>query len=117
MVRPHVQLTTTNHSAELRHHLRATLPMLQALPGVVGITLNGGLARGYGDHLSEIDVTIYLTPAHFAQWQRQQSPLALGITKIRGQLYDIKVVDLAAEQTTPWSDNALWDASIPFTSL
>jgi len=35
------------------------LPRFKEFPGVVGITLNGGLSRGYADHLSEIDVTFY----------------------------------------------------------
>ena len=29
------------------------LPEFEALPGVVGLTLNGGLSRGYANHLSE----------------------------------------------------------------
>lgn len=109
--RPTVQLQTPNHAQALRDHLLTTLPMLQTGPGLVGITLNGGLSRGYGDHLSEIDVTLYLSAETFSQWQTKQSPLAQGITKIDGQLYDIKVVDFAAEQSKPWSSDTLWDAS------
>lgn len=109
--RPSVQLQTPNQAKELRHHLLVMLPTLQVLPGIVGMTLNGGLSRGYGDHLSEIDITLYLTTEGFAQWQTEQSPFAQGITKLGGQLYDIKVVDFAAEQRQPWSGDTLWDAS------
>lgn len=109
--RPTVQLQTPNHVKELRAHLYTRLPTLQALPGVVGITLNGGLSRGYGDQLSEIDVTLYLTSATFAQWQTEQSPFAQGITKLDGQLYDLKVVDFTTEQSKPWASDTLWDAS------
>jgi hypothetical protein len=59
--RPTVQLHSPNRSADLRTHLATVLPMVQTLPGVVGITLNGDLSRGYGDHLLEIDLTLYLT--------------------------------------------------------
>jgi len=111
MTRPAVQIETRNHAAELRRHLFSLLPAWEALPGVIGITLKGGLSRGYGDHLSEIDVTLYLTSESFAQWQKQQSPLAQGITKFGGQLYDIKVIDFAAAQGQPWSSDTLWDAS------
>ena len=109
--RPTVQLQTLNQVKELRAHLDTTLPTLQAHPGLLGITLNGGLSRGYGDQLSEIDVTLYLAPETFAQWQTAQSPFAQGITKLDGQLYDIKVVDFTAEQSKPWASDTLWDAS------
>jgi hypothetical protein len=95
----------------LRRHLATVLPTLQRLPGVVGITLNGGLARGYGDHLSEIDVTIYLTAAMYAAWQCGQSPIATGITVIDGQLYDLKMLDYAAAMAQAWSDDTMWDGS------
>ncbi len=109
--RPTVQLHSANRSADLRAHLATVLPMLQTLLGVVGITLNGGLSRGYGDHLSEIDLTLYLTVAAYADWQTHGSPLATGITVLDGQLYDIKVADYAAEAAQPWSDDACWDGS------
>ena len=109
--RPRVQLQTPNHVNTLRDHLQTSLPLLQTVPGLVGMTLNGGLSRGYGDQLSEIDVTLYLTTKTFTQWQREQSPFAQGITKLDGQLYDLKVVEFTAEQSKPWSSDTLWDAS------
>jgi MFS family permease len=62
MTRPRVQISARNQSGTLRAHLRGMLPRFTAFEGVVGLTLTGGLSRGYGDHLSEIDVTFYLTP-------------------------------------------------------
>lgn len=109
--RPVVQVQRSNQSAALRGHLMAQLPRLQALPGVIGITLNGGLSRGYGDHLSEIDVTLYLTSSTYAAWQRKQSPIAMGITVFDGQLYDVKLADYDAELAAQWSSDACWDAS------
>ncbi len=53
MNRPYVQIESENTIATLRHHLEKMLPEFEALPGVVGLTLNGGLSRGYTDHLSE----------------------------------------------------------------
>lgn len=109
--RPAVAVDAPNLAAELRGHLDAHLPAFLAIPGVAGITLNGGLSRGYADELSEIDVTFYLDSATYAAWQTQRSPLALGIVVIDGQLYDIKAVDLADEQQRAWESDALWDAS------
>ncbi len=111
MSRPVVQVEGENLASDLRRHLEAHLPAFRSIPGVVGITLNGGLSRGYADELSEIDVTLYLDSATHAAWQAQRSPVALGIVVIDGQLYDIKVVDFARERERAWESDALWDAS------
>ncbi len=111
MSRPGVQIEGENLANELRRHLERQLPTFQAIPGVAGITLNGGLSRGYADALSEIDVTLYLDSATYAAWQTQRSPVALGIVVIDGQLYDIKAVDLTQERQRAWESDALWDAS------
>jgi len=111
MTRPFVQVTGTNLVEPLRQHLAAQLPIFKAIPGLVGITLNGGLSRGYADHLSEIDVTLFLDAATYRVWQMQRSPVALGITVIDGQVYDIKAVDIDQEWVRVWESDALWDAS------
>lgn len=109
--RPHVQLTTPNLLPQLRQHSESTLPRLQALPGVIGITLNGGLSRGYGDHLSEIDLTLYLDAETYAEWQLGAAPVTLGIAVIDGALYDLRSLDYAAETARDWSMLERWDAS------
>ena len=111
MNRPYVQIESENKNAALRRHLKKMLPEFKALPGVVGVTLNGGLSRGYVDHLSEIDVTIYLTSEAFMDWQSSKPPISVGITRLAGQLYDIKYVDFSAEKARDWDDTELWDAS------
>jgi hypothetical protein len=111
MQRPYVQLRTTNSVNHLRQHLAALLPMFEALPGVVGITLNGGMARGYADHLSEIDLTIYLQPTTYQLWQSGHAPIPLGIAVLEGALYDLKIIDFQAEQAAVWESDKLWDAS------
>ena len=111
MPRPFVHIKATNRLSTYRQHLEAHLPDFRVLDGVVGITLNGGMSRGYADQLSEIDVTIYLEAPTYADWQSGNAPLPLGICIIDGMLYDIKVVDIEAERTRTWEDDALWDAS------
>ncbi len=111
MPRPSVQLSTENRADELHAHLERTLPGLKALPGVAGITLNGGLSRGYADHLSEIDVTLYLDNSTFATWEQGHAPIATGIVVLDGQLYDVKYVSLTAEQSRQWKTMELWDLS------
>ena len=111
MTRPYVQISAENQIDTLRAHLQRMLPRFVAIDGVLGVTLNGGLSRGYADHLSEIDVTLFLASAAYHTWQQDKFPVALGITVLDGQLYDIKIVDIAAEEQRAWEDVALWDAS------
>lgn len=111
MSRPHVQVPTVNLAPHLRRHLQGQLAALCALPGLVGLMLNGGLSRGYADRLSEIDVTIFLEPAMYAVWQEGVAPLTLGICVREGQLYDLKAADYAAEAERTWSPLECWDAS------
>jgi hypothetical protein len=111
VTRPYVQIEAANQITPLRRHLQEMLPRFAAFEGVVGLTLNGGLSRGYGDHLSEIDVTFFLTPEAARRWQTGRTPIAVGITVLSGQLYDIKFVDHVAERERAWEDVTLWDAS------
>jgi hypothetical protein len=112
MARPHVQVPTENLLPALRAHMEAHLPAFKALPGVAGITLNGGMSRGYADHLSEVDLTVYLEPEAYRQWQAGGlAELPSGIATIDGQLYDLKVNDIVAEMAANWPPVALWDTS------
>lgn len=111
MSRPGVKVNTSNQLAALRAHLDQRLPHFIALPGVVGITLNGGLSRGYADHLSEIDVTFYLTPNTYQYWQAGNAPFGTGIQMIDGTLYDLKALNLEDEQSRDWEMVTLWDTS------
>ena len=111
MKRPTVQINAANQITTLRQHLDEMLPRFIAFPGMVGLTLNGGLSRGYADHLSEIDLTLFLTPKAFEVWRNGHAPIALGITVLNGQLYDVKHVDDFAEKERAWAGVALWDVS------
>src|SRR5512141_2376120 len=109
--RPHVQVATPNFLSPLRQHMEKTLSRLQVLPGMIGITLNGGLSRGYGDHLSEIDLTLFLDAETFAAWQLGTAPVTLGIAVIDGALYELRALDYAAESAREWGMVERWDAS------
>ncbi len=111
MGRPSVQINKPNMCNSLLAHLYQTLEQFKELHGVLGITLNGGLARGYGDHLSEIDVTLYLKSDVYIDWQNGQAPLGVGIQRINGALYDIKIANTSNENPSNWSPDARWDAS------
>jgi hypothetical protein len=111
MTRPTTQIDKPNQIKTLLAHLHDNLPAFSTLSGVIGITLNGGLARGYGDHLSEIDITFYLESKTYTDWQHGNAPIGVGIQRLNGALYDIKIVDFAQEDVESWSTDARWDAS------
>jgi hypothetical protein len=111
LARPRVQVQSPNLISDLRRHLDAQMPTFSALPGVIGITLNGGMARGYADALSEIDVTLFLSADAYRLWQNGRSPIPLGIAVIAGALYDVKIVDFQGEKARDWEADTLWDAS------
>lgn len=111
MAHPHVQIAKPNQCNRLLEHLDANLPEFKTQSGIVGITLNGGLSRGYGDHLSEIDISFYLDTNTFQRWQRGNAPYGNGIQRINGELYDIKFVDFTEEDVATWSSDARWDAA------
>lgn len=109
--RPHVKAGTENRVNEFRAELARQLPNFTVLPGVLGVTLNGGVARGYADQYSEIDLTLFLETSAYCQWQQGRAPITLGICKMDGWLYDIKVVDYYQERERTWDMVELWDLS------
>lgn len=111
MTRPYVKINKENKIDDLLKSLEMNIGKFKSLDGVKGIILDGGLSRGYGDHLSEIDIVIYLDKEHYEKWQKEKSPIPLGIIKFDGFLYDIKIVDLQNEKERSWDNVALWDLS------
>jgi len=109
--RPYVELNSENIVSDLLTVLDKTIQKLKTIDEILGITLNGGLSRGYADHLSEIDIVIYLDEDNYDEWQKGKSPIPLGIVKLNGYLYDIKVVILEYEKARSWDSVALWDLS------
>lgn len=111
MKRPYVNLNSQNTIQELLTALNKTLYRFTALNGVIGIILDGGLSRGYGDSLSEIDVIIFLHEKQFLEYKDGTCPFALGISMIDGHLFDIKIVDFEQELKKDYGSVALWDLS------
>jgi predicted nucleotidyltransferase len=89
----------------------AVLPEFIKMDGVVGVTLNGGVSRGYADELSEIDLTVYLHSAAYEKLKTSKAPVPLGIAVLNGYLFDLKPADYGEEAGSPWEPVTLWDAS------
>ena len=111
MTRPYVNLKSENKIDDFMLALQNNVKKFEDLEGVVGITLNGGMSRGYADYLSEIDIVIYLDSKNYELWNNGESPISLGITKIDKYLYDIKILNLDDEKQKSWDNVALWDLS------
>ena len=111
MNRPYVNLSSENTIQKMLDALYKSLDKFIALDGVVGVTLNGGLSRGYGDYLSEIDITIFLHEKQFNEYKNGKYPFALFITVIDGFLYDIKTVSYEQEIVREYENVTLWDLS------
>lgn len=111
MTRPYVNLKSENKINDFMLALQNNIKKFEDLEGVVGITLNGGMSRGYADYLSEIDIVIYLDRKNYELWNNGKSPISLGITKIGKYLYDIKILNLDEEKQRLWDNVALWDLS------
>lgn len=94
------------------NHLNDNIDLFKNVDGVEGLTLNGGLARGYGDHLSEVDITIYLSEESYLDFTKGLLKLKEGICKINKVVYDIKIVSYKKEFERKWSPIVeLWDLS------
>jgi predicted nucleotidyltransferase len=111
MARPGVALKTENKISDFMAALQNKLKDFESLEGVYGITLNGGMSRGYADKFSEIDLVIYLYQDAYNLWSSGKSPVPTGITKFNNYLYDIKLVSLEEEKLRNWDNIALWDLS------
>lgn len=101
-----------NKLQDFLEHLNGHMDIFTNIKGLVGITLNGGLARGYGDHLSEIDLTIFLDDDAYEKWEQGESEICTGICIYDKVVYDIKYVNYGDELKRKLSPIVeLWDLS------
>lgn len=93
-------------------HIENHLYIFKKIKGLVGITLNGGLARDYADHLSEIDLTIFLEDETYKKWEKGESEICCGICIYDNMIYDIKYINYKEEFDRNLSPIVeLWDLS------
>jgi hypothetical protein len=80
--------------------------------GVVGVLLTGGVAWGYSDHFSELDLAVYLTRPHFDEWgQRGQAPFPEGDSCLDGWHVDLDYLCFEDEMAAEWEHVKRWDRS------
>ncbi|MFX1375895.1 MAG: DUF4037 domain-containing protein [Promethearchaeota archaeon] len=79
--------------------------------GVVGISLCGGLSRGYGDELSEIDLNVYLKDDAYNKWICGMGPIPHSDALWKGNYIDIDFLSYQNELNKNWSLVKKWDIS------
>ncbi|WFR56870.1 hypothetical protein QA584_25190 [Anaerocolumna sp. AGMB13025] len=109
--RPYVSIKKDSNLTELMEALNKNMDKIKEFEQIAGIMLDGGMSRGYADYLSEIDVVIFLHEEAFNCYKTKKTPLALGITKVDGYLYDIKILNYEEELKRDYDTIALWDLS------
>jgi hypothetical protein len=78
----------------------------------VGVLLTGGVARGYADHFSEIDLAVYLRQATFEGWTRSGlAPCAEGDSCLDGWHVDFDYLCYEDELEAEWENVKRWDRS------
>ena len=109
--RPKGTLPEANQLPVMMEHIEEFVKQLSSNQDVVGITLAGGLSRGYGDQLSEIDLNIYLNEDRLQDWVKGKGPIPQGDHQGSKYHMDVDFLSLRAESTTEWSLLKKWDAS------
>ncbi len=80
--------------------------------GVVGVLLTGGVARGYADHFSELDLAVYLARPHFDDWTRRGlAPFPEGDSCLDGWHVDFGYLCYEDEIEAEWEHTRRWDRS------
>ena len=109
--RPVGTLPDTNQINEMMQNVEEYVELLSANQDVVGITLGGGLSRGYGDALSEIDLNIYIKEEKLSDWVKGHGSLPQGDHQGTKYHMDVGFLSLVAEKKEVWSTLKKWDAS------
>ncbi len=102
-----------------RSHLRRAQSLAhewsRRYPVVEAVMLTGGVARGYADEGSELDLTVFLTPGAYRAWvQNCESRLPEGDQLVDGTWVDLRLWSIDVERRRPWHPLRAWDASRDF---
>ena len=109
--RPHGTLPSESNYNELLNQAGTIASGLSTHPDVVGITLGGGLSRGYGDELSEIDLNVYVREDKLSVWNQGRGPIPQGDHHWDGYHMDVSFLSVEKEENENWSLLKKWDAS------
>ncbi len=111
MVRPRIRRRNL-YATYLGRARRLAREWSRRHPGIEAVLLSGGVARGYADENSEIDLTLFLTPAAYRDWVlRGSSPIPEGDSLWDGIGIDVHFTTIRAADRERWEPLRVWDAS------
>jgi len=112
VTRPRPTVHSTNEHGAFLHQAQEFATRFATCHGVVGVLLTGGVARGYADHFSELDVAVYLNRPHFRDWtQGGLAPFPEGDSWVEGWHVDFDYFCYEDEVQAKWEPLKRWDHS------
>ncbi len=109
--RPYGKITSKGKYDEMLDKAKKIANELAREGGVIGITLCGGLSRGYADELSEIDLNVYLENEVYNDWITGIGPIPQNDTLWKGNYIDVEFISFENEIKENWDLPKKWDAS------
>lgn len=109
--RPYGEISSKGKYEEMLEESKKIVNELTNEKGVIGITLCGGLSRGYADELSEIDLIVYLEDDVYNEWIIGMSPIPHSDALWKGNYVDIEFFSFQQEVKESWDLIKKWDAS------
>lgn len=110
--RPGPIITSVNKYRDFYRQAQVFADRFAAHQGVIGILVTGGMARGYADHFSELDLAVYLDRITFEDWTRRgQTPFPEGDSWLEGWHVDFEYLCLEDELAEEWEHVKRWDRS------
>ncbi|MFX0039757.1 MAG: nucleotidyltransferase domain-containing protein [Promethearchaeota archaeon] len=109
--RPYGTISSKGQYNEMMENAKKIANDISTKAGVIGITLCGGLSRGYADELSEIDLNIYLEDDVYNDWITGMGPLPHSDALWNDNYIDIEFLSFDKEFKEEWDLIKKWDAS------
>jgi hypothetical protein len=110
-IRPHGRLPDKSQLNEMLDSANEYVKLLSEYTEVIGITLGGGLSRGYGDRLSEIDLNIYLDEEGLTRWGLGKGPIPQGDHMGHKYHMDVSFLNIEKERESKWNLLKKWGCS------
>jgi predicted nucleotidyltransferase len=112
MSRPRPTVRSPNNHTAFFRQAQIFAGRIAAHEGVVGVLLTGGVARGYADRFSEIDLAVYLARPTFERWtQSGLAPYAEDDSWLEGWHVDFDYLCYEDELEAEWDHVKRWDRS------
>jgi len=112
VTRPTPTISSPNEYEAFFRQAQEFASRMAGFEGVVGVLLTGGVARGYADRFSELDLAVYLARPCFEAWTRRGlAPFPEGDSCLDGWHVDFDYFCYEDESQAEWEHVKRWDRS------